>query len=175
MQDSGEWRRAWRQTLLTRPSLHPALEPNLHRPDRAQGSAPSGPAAGADRRCELVHCRDQLAANTRDHRHRANAAEPSLLAGLLVDARGERLTPAHVAKKGRRYRGYVPAALSTEPGADRAQGRRLAAREVEETAIRILPDALTSPATLVEPFGAASMRTDHFPSLLNRAARLAAA
>jgi site-specific DNA recombinase len=32
--------------------------------------------------------RDQLAANTRDHRHRAKAAEPSLLAGLLVDARG---------------------------------------------------------------------------------------
>src|SRR5213075_3184692 len=31
--------------------------------------------------------RDQLAANTRDHRHRAKAAEPSLLAGLLVDAR----------------------------------------------------------------------------------------
>ena len=36
--------------------------------------------------------RDQLAANTRDHRHRAKAAEPSLLAGLLVDVRGERLT-----------------------------------------------------------------------------------
>src|SRR6201990_2156914 len=33
--------------------------------------------------------RDQLAANTRDHRHKAKAAEPSLLAGLLVDARGE--------------------------------------------------------------------------------------
>ena len=32
--------------------------------------------------------RDQLAANTRDHRHRAKAAEPSLLAGLLVDATG---------------------------------------------------------------------------------------
>ena len=30
--------------------------------------------------------RDQLAANTRDHRRRAKAAEPSLLAGLLVDA-----------------------------------------------------------------------------------------
>src|ERR1700755_1296866 len=29
--------------------------------------------------------RDQLAANTRDHRHKAKAAEPSLLAGLLVD------------------------------------------------------------------------------------------
>jgi len=32
--------------------------------------------------------RDQLAANTSNHRRRAKAAEPSLLAGLLVDARG---------------------------------------------------------------------------------------
>src|SRR2546421_7745131 len=37
--------------------------------------------------------RGQLAANTSNHRHRAKSAEPSLLAGLLVDARGERLTP----------------------------------------------------------------------------------
>src|SRR5712675_664187 len=51
--------------------------------------------------------RDQLAANTSNHRRRAKAAEPSLLAGLLVDARGERLTPSHAVKKGRRYRYYV--------------------------------------------------------------------
>src|SRR5881394_3475985 len=65
--------------------------------------------------------RNQLAANTRDHRHRAKAAEPSLLAGLLVDARGERLMPSHAVKKGRRYRYYVSAALITEAGTDRAQ------------------------------------------------------
>src|SRR5947208_5639059 len=46
--------------------------------------------------------RNQLAANTSDHRRRAKAAEPSLLAGLLIDARGERLTPSHAVKKGRR-------------------------------------------------------------------------
>jgi len=39
--------------------------------------------------------RDQLAANAGDHRYKAKSAEPSLLAGLLVDARGERLTPSH--------------------------------------------------------------------------------
>jgi site-specific DNA recombinase len=33
--------------------------------------------------------RNQLAANTSDHRRKAKAAEPSLLAGLLVDPRGE--------------------------------------------------------------------------------------
>src|SRR6059058_5566849 len=119
--------------------------------------------------------RDQLAANTRNHRHRAKAAEPSLLAGLLVDARGERLTPSHAVKKGRRYRYYVSAALITDAGTDRAQGWRLAAREIEEAVIRILADALTSPVRLVERFGAAGIPSDHIPKLLNRAARLAAA
>src|SRR5204862_2711936 len=98
--------------------------------------------------------RDQLAANTRDHRHRAKAAEPSLLAGLLVDARGERLIASHAVKKGRRYRYYVSAALITDAGTDRAQGWRLAAREIEEAVIKILDDALTRPAKLVERFGA---------------------
>src|SRR2546421_6750944 len=119
--------------------------------------------------------RDQLAANTSNHRRRAKAAEPSLLAGLLVDARGERLTPSHAVKKGRRYRYYISTALITDAGPDRARGWRLAAREIEEAVIKILADALTSTAKLVERFGAASMPSDHIPELLNRAARLAAA
>src|ERR1700756_696150 len=48
--------------------------------------------------------RDQLAANTSNHRRKTKATEPSLLAGLLVDARGGRLPPSHAVKKGRRYR-----------------------------------------------------------------------
>ena len=118
--------------------------------------------------------RDQLAANTSNHRRRAKAAEPSLLAGLLVDARGERLTPSHAVKNGRRYRYYVSAALITEAGTDR-EGWRLAAREIEEAVIRILADALTSPASLVERFGAAGMPSDQVRKLLGRAARMAAA
>src|SRR5256884_133890 len=45
--------------------------------------------------------RDQLAANATNHRRKADAAEPSLLAGVLGDARGERLTPSHAVKKRR--------------------------------------------------------------------------
>src|SRR5207302_2927992 len=55
------------------------------------------------------------------------------------------------------------------------QGWRLAASEIEEAVIKILADALTSPAKLAEPFGAAGMPSDHIPKLLNRAARLTAA
>jgi hypothetical protein len=119
--------------------------------------------------------RDQLATNTSDHRRRAKAAEPSLLAGLLVDAQGERLTPSHAVKKGRRYRYYISAALITEAGTDRAQGWRLAAREIEEAVIRILSDALSSPARLVERFGAAEIPSDQIRKILSRAAHVAAA
>src|SRR5215472_7344822 len=48
--------------------------------------------------------RDRLAASAGAQRRRPKAAEPSLLAGLLVDAQGQRLTPSHAVKKGRRYR-----------------------------------------------------------------------
>src|SRR6267142_2210766 len=72
--------------------------------------------------------RDQLAANATNHRRKADAVEPSLLAALLVDARGERFTPSHAVKKGRRYRYYVSGALITHAGTDPAQGWRLPAQ-----------------------------------------------
>ena len=119
--------------------------------------------------------RNQLAGNARDHRRKTKAAEPSLLAGLLVDARGERLTPSHAVKKGRHYRYYVSAALITDAGTDRAHGWRLAAREIEDAVIGILANALTSPASLVERIAAAGMPSDQLRKLLGRAGRMAAA
>ena len=119
--------------------------------------------------------RNQLAGNAHDHRRKTKAAEPSLLAGLLVDARGERLTPSHAVKKGRHYRYYVSAALITDAGTDRPQCWRLAAREIEDAVIGILADALTNPASLVERFAAAGMPSDQLRKLLGRGARMAAA
>jgi hypothetical protein len=116
--------------------------------------------------------RDQLAANASDHQRKAKAAEPSLLAGLLVDARGERLTPTHAIKKGRRYRYYVSAALITEAGTEHAQGWRLAAQQIEDAVIRILIDWLTQPAKLVELAGEVGIRSDQVQKMLGLAAAL---
>jgi DNA invertase Pin-like site-specific DNA recombinase len=118
---------------------------------------------------------DQLAAHARDHRRRAKAAEPSLLAGLLVDAKGERLTPSHAVKKGRRYRYYVSAALITAGAKDDTPSWRLAAQEIEECVIRILVDALISPAKLLDRFGMTGMPSEQVRKMLGRAGRLAAA
>src|SRR6266852_3227053 len=67
---------------------------------------------------------------------------------------------SHPIKKGRRYRYYVSAELITEAGTDRAQGRRIGAREIEEAVVRILIEGLTSPVKLVERFGTAGMVSD---------------
>src|SRR6266403_1987580 len=101
-------------------------------------------------------------------------AGPSLLAGALVDARGERFTPSHAVKKGRRYRYYVSTALITEAGTDHAQGWRLPAQEIEDAVIMVLTDALTSPAMLLEHFGAAGIPSDQTRKMFDRAIRLAA-
>jgi hypothetical protein len=98
-----------------------------------------------------------------------------MLAGALVDARGERFTPSHAVKKGRRYRYYVSAALITQAGADHAQGWRLPAQEIEDAVIRVLTYALTSPAMLLERFGTAGIPSDQTRKMLDRATRLATA
>src|SRR6267142_3136567 len=115
--------------------------------------------------------RDRLAANARDHGRKTHATEPSLLAGVLVDARGERLTPSHAVKKGRRYRYYV----STEVGTDRPQGWRLAAQEIEDAVIKVLGDALSRPAMLLERFDTAGIPGDQTSRILDRATRFVAA
>ena len=119
--------------------------------------------------------RGQLAVNRNRNRSKSHAAEPSLLAGLVTDAWGKRLTPSHAVKKGRRYRYYVSAALITKSGEDRAPGWRLAATEVEDAVIRILLDALTNPALLLDRLGTAGTPGEQVRKLLGRAARFAVA
>jgi DNA invertase Pin-like site-specific DNA recombinase len=120
-----------------------------------------------------IAVRDRLAANAVDYQRKARAVEPSLLTGLLVDARGERLTPAHAVNKSRRYRYYVSAVPLAEAEENRTQGWRLPAREIEEAVISILVEALSSPAKVLECFASADTSGNQIGKLLARARRLA--
>lgn len=51
--------------------------------------------------------RAKLAANAHDRHIGRGIADPSLFAGLLQDDHGNRLTPTHTAKNGKRYRYYA--------------------------------------------------------------------
>src|SRR5712672_3619461 len=115
----------------------------------------------------------QLTANTAGHRRRAGAIAPSLLAGLLVDSAGERLTPSHAVKNGRRYRYYISRALIAAAGGERKQGWRLPAHDVEDAVIRVIVAALTAPGPLIERLGLRDASAAQTRLVLDRAASLA--
>ena len=53
----------------------------------------------------------QLASNVAVRRSGKSSKDPSLLAGLLYDGEGNRMTPSHAAKNGKRYRDYISSHL----------------------------------------------------------------
>lgn len=78
----------------------------------------------------------KLTENRVDRRTGAGASEPSLLAGLIYDDIGDRMTPTHANKKGRRYRYYVSQSLikrGRPKGSD--AGRRVPAGDVEQLVV----------------------------------------
>jgi hypothetical protein len=56
---------------------------------------------------------------------------PSLLAGLIVDAGGNRMTPAHATKRAKRYRYYVSASLLAGDHLQAQKGMRVPAGDIE--------------------------------------------
>ena len=74
---------------------------------------------------------DKLAANRHERSLAVGAEEPSLLAGLIVDADGHRMTPSHANKRGKRYRYYVSTPLITGLCPDQLKGRRIPAGDIE--------------------------------------------
>jgi site-specific DNA recombinase len=117
----------------------------------------------------------QLAANGNGHRHRAGAVAPSLLAGLLFDSTGKRLTPSHTVKNGRHYRYYISRALIAESGATYAHGWRLPAHDVEDAVVRIISATFVKPAPVIELLGLCDARAEQVALLIDRAAKIASA
>ena len=96
---------------------------------------------------------DQVQAQLADHRinrPQVDGETPSLLAGLIFDAAGQRLSPTHTRKGPRRYRYYVSQGLITGTRADSGEGMRLPAGEVEQLVIDALRETISSPAKLLE-------------------------
>jgi DNA invertase Pin-like site-specific DNA recombinase len=101
--------------------------------------------------------RAKLAANAHDGHVGRGTAEPSLLAGLLHDNQGNRLTPTHTVKNGKRYRYYAlqhPRAGHADHGRSKAQPARstwrIPAAEIETTVIAQLAKRLADPHWLLK-------------------------
>src|SRR5262252_5939774 len=73
----------------------------------------------------------QLASNAAQRNDSGKTRQPSLLAGMLFDGDGNRMTPSYAVKKGTRYRYYVSRSLITKDRAMTSAALRLPAAEIE--------------------------------------------
>lgn len=90
-----------------------------------------------------------LAANNQAKRTGVYAKDPSLLAGVLFNDRGHRLTPIHTIRKGIRYRYYVSQAVLQN---QTEQGRvcRLPAHDIEQQITRQVEQWLAMGSAVIE-------------------------
>ena len=95
----------------------------------------------------------KLAGNALDRRSGTRAAEPSLLAWLLYDERGNRLSPSHAVKNGVRYRYYVSQALLQHRDGDAGSIVRIPAREIEEMVVAQIAAFLKDAGQVIDELG----------------------
>ena len=117
-----------------------------------------------------------LKTNDTAKRTGTKAQASSLLTGLLFDAEGQRLTPTHTVKNGKRYRYYVSQALIRNPGNNKAGAKRYPAHDIEVLVIQRLQTFLSSGPDVLEslalPSDDASLQSAVLASIGSQAAKL---
>ncbi len=93
---------------------------------------------------------EKLASNRQSRALGEIANEPSLLAGLILDGDGQRMTPTHAVKNGCRYRYYVSTKLISGIRSDHARGWRIPAGDIEVLVLDRLRAFLSSDRDLGE-------------------------
>src|SRR5215472_12231885 len=92
----------------------------------------------------------QLTANTAERNSGTRTRQPSLLADMLFDGDGNRMTPTHATKKGTRYRYYVSRPLIANDQTDRSARLRIPAGEIEQTVTSLLRQWLADPGSVYQ-------------------------
>jgi site-specific DNA recombinase len=86
--------------------------------------------------------RAKLHANKRGIKARVTTATSSPLAGKFTDETGDRLTPSHAVRRGKRHRYYVSRRLIARSGERNIGGWRLPAAALETAVVGLISDAL---------------------------------
>ena len=103
---------------------------------------------------ELWDAAEQLRSEQSVERRRANARHPSLLAGILFDGEGRRMSPSHAVKSGKRYRYYCTHDDGCPPGAPAPW--RIPADEIETAVIRLVQALLRDRSRVMSIVGTSS-------------------
>jgi site-specific DNA recombinase len=116
---------------------------------------------------------DKLATNRQERALGVGAESPSLLAGLIVDAEGQRLTPTHANKRGKRYRYYISTSLLDGKKRAGQDTFRLPAGEIEGLVLDRLRAFLASRPGLAEAIAPIDLSADALEAVLHHASQLA--
>jgi hypothetical protein len=92
----------------------------------------------------------QLGSNTAERNSATRTRQPSLLAGMLFDGDGNRMTPTHAINKGTRYRYYVSRPLITKDQTEPSAGLRIPAGEIEQVVISRMRQWLVDPSSIYQ-------------------------
>lgn len=114
-----------------------------------------------------------LADNAGDRRAGRAAKQPSLLAGLIFDGLGHRMSPTHAVKAGKRYRYYISRPLVTEGRAKALGAYRIPAPEVEQVVTDRIRALLADGTTVFDVVGSSTASTEQCAELVAQAAALA--
>ena len=115
-----------------------------------------------------------LAENRQGVRRGTRVTKASLFTGILYDAAGNRYTPTHSNKSGRRYRYYTSQAVIHKATASDC-ATRIPAHDIEMAAVERLHQFLKSPPELLKNLTFARRRPGQYAGLLEMATARAAA
>jgi len=116
----------------------------------------------------------KLAINAVERRTGEKTANPSLLAGLLYDGQGHRMTPSHAVKNGMRYRYYVSQPLIGKTREASPAGLRIAAAEIERIVLSGIGELIADPGRLAEALSPYMTTAGEQQQILKRASEAAA-
>jgi site-specific DNA recombinase len=117
----------------------------------------------------------KLAANAIERATGESVRSPSLLAGLLYDGEGHRMSPSHAVKNGMRYRYYVSHPLISNTREAAPQGLRVAAAEIERIVLAGIGELFSNPGRLAEALGPHVDSAGEQQQVLTRASEVASA
>jgi DNA invertase Pin-like site-specific DNA recombinase len=119
---------------------------------------------------DMVQAR--LAGNAAQRNAGGRAAQPNLLAGMLFDGDGNRMTPSHAVKKGTRYRYYVSRPLISKDQTDGSAGLRIPAGEIEQLVASRVRQWLRDPGSIYQLISAWPREPSTQQRLVARAAEI---
>jgi len=113
----------------------------------------------------------KLAANRKARSLAIGAEAPSLLSGIIFDSDGNRMTPTHANKRGRRYRYYISASLldRTKPGPNTM---RVPASEIDSLVLDRLRTLIASRREIADALAPLTLKARELEAVLARANEL---